>query len=294
MKLVVVRKLPDGRVRTVFPFHMSLEGTDTFVLCRDAEDFDAAVKVMCMAAWRSNVLIVIYSVVSNHCRAVVLSESMENAVRFGEEVKRVYSMWLSRRYKVLRVMRGTSVKVIPLTDCARLRDALAFFPRCENNPWSGFGAMFSSAVPSDVVRVSDLSRRDLYEYMHTGSRIKGVPWLLDASCRLVPQSFCDREYLEQAFDNDRTLWLQYVEAVDRVRMRETLIDTPRESKRDMELSYRVNLQCMKWYGMALGEISLEQKCRILPYMYRTSKTTVSQLARVFSMDPERVKRLLCQ
>ena len=73
MKRVVQRMMPDGQVIYLWPFHVSLEGLETVVLCRDEEDYDAMVKILCVCAKRKNVIIVIYAAVSNHCHIAVLA-----------------------------------------------------------------------------------------------------------------------------------------------------------------------------------------------------------------------------
>ena len=299
---VVTRKLPDGTVREVSPFHMSLEGNETAVLCRDDDDYDTMVKVMCTSAWRHNVIIIIYVVVSNHAHAAVLAHDHRHAQRFGEETKRIFSMWLHHKYGERNFMDGTSVQALPMESNAHVRNALAYIPRnaldnkCSVSyyPWSGYGAMFNDKDLSGAVKASELTTRQFMAIFHTSRKIKGVPWLLDQNFRLIPRSICDWEYLEQVFNHDCSYWLKTIGSLNSAQMREQLIDSPREMKPDTELYKSVNELSRNWFGLQLKEISVIQKCRLLPYVYRTFKTTISQLARVFSIEPERVKALLCQ
>ena len=73
MQRTAVRTMPDGTVRQVHPFHVCVRGLEMEVLCRDSEDYDAMVKVICVAARRHNILVIIYCVVSNHCHVAVLA-----------------------------------------------------------------------------------------------------------------------------------------------------------------------------------------------------------------------------
>lgn len=300
MRRFVTRKLPDGQVRTVHPFHMSLEGKDTAVLCRDDDDYDAMVKIMCVAAWKGNVIVIIYAVVSNHCHAAVLATDRSQAEKYGKEIKRIYSMWLRRKYGEKNYLDKTSSQAIPMETNSHIRNALAYIPRnaidnkCEVNsyPWSGYGAMFDDTLPAGTVPVSGLSRRKMKDYMHTGVNLSNVPWLLDSEYRLVPRSFCDWEYLEQAFEQDQAYWLRIVGGLNSAKMQEELIDAPREMKSDTELYKSISDICVKWFETPLNDASMSQRCTILPYVYRSMRTTVSQLARVLSIEPERVKQLL--
>ena len=89
MKRAVLRQMPDGNVRYVQPYHVSMEGQEKVILFRDAEDYDAMVKIICVCARRKNVIVIIYAVVSNHCHAAILAVCQEDADAFCEEIKRI-------------------------------------------------------------------------------------------------------------------------------------------------------------------------------------------------------------
>ena len=61
MRRTFPQELPDGTVRQLHPFHISMEGLETAVLCRDDADYDAIVKILCVAARRKKVLVIIYA-----------------------------------------------------------------------------------------------------------------------------------------------------------------------------------------------------------------------------------------
>ena len=91
-----------------------MEGLEKVILCRDDDDYDALIKMLCICAWRKNVIIVVYAVVSNHCHAAVLAANQADAHAFGQEVKRVYSMWFSQRYGESGRLQKVDVKAISL------------------------------------------------------------------------------------------------------------------------------------------------------------------------------------
>ena len=82
MERSVVRKMPDGSTRRVEPYHVCLKGLETAILCRDDEDYDVMVKVLAVCARRHNVIIVTYSVVSNHTHAAALAaKTVKKSIR---------------------------------------------------------------------------------------------------------------------------------------------------------------------------------------------------------------------
>ena len=233
MERSVVRKLPDGSVRRVEPYHVCVKGLEDAVLCRDAEDYDLMVKTLAVCAWRNNVIIITYNVVSNHSHTAVLSHRQEEAQAFGEDCKKVYSMYFRRKYNEEGVLRRVKVKALWLDNPFYLRNTLAYIPRnaldngCDiaDYPWSGHRAMFRKGCPSGRP-VSALTKRERRELLHTGNSLKGVPWLLDGEGRLIPHSICDYAYLEQAFDGDPAFYLRIIGSLNVAEMRYLLEEKP--------------------------------------------------------------------
>lgn len=279
-----------------------MEGLERTILCRDEEDYDAMVKILCVSARRKNVVLVIYAVVSNHCHAVVLARYQQDADDYGEEVKRMAAMWFSRKYGESGVLKGTDVKAICLDSDWYVRSALAYVPRnaldngCNVNeyPWSGYRAMFSQDVSKRVSarQVSSLPRDEMRRIMHTGDKLKDVPWLLDDSGRLIPSSICDSAYLEQAFGNDQSFFLRTIGSLNPAEMNQKLIDNPRMRLTDSEFYKHTAAVSLRWFKAELSRLSLEQKARLIPYISRTMKTSVPQLARTFGLDRGVIRKML--
>ncbi len=279
-----------------------MEGLERTILCRDEEDYDAMVKTLCVSARRKNVVLVIYAVVSNHCHAVVLARYQQDADDYGGEVKRMAAMWFSRKYGESGVLKGTDVKAICLDSDWYVRSALAYVPRnaldngCNVNeyPWSGYRAMFSQDVSKRVnVRpVSSLHRDEMRRIMHTADKLKDVPWLLDGSGRLIPSSICDSAYLEQAFGNDQSFFLRTIGSLNPAEMNQKLINNPRKRLTDSEFYKHTAAVSLRWFKAELSRLSLEQKARLIPYISRTMKTSVPQLARTFGLDRDVIRKML--
>ena len=305
MNRIVERTLPDGTAARVQPFHVSLKGLEKTVLCRDDEDYDATVKYIAICAKRKNVIVVIYAVVSNHSHECVLARSQRDADAYGEELKRMYSMWFSKKYKEEGILQRVDAKAIPLDTDSHLRNALAYIPNnaLDNNcpvheyPWSGFRAMFRHTPENKIWKpgikpVSLLTKREREVIMHTGDSLKFVPWLLDEDDRLAPESFCDCDYLEQVFNHDQAFWLRIAGGVNQAEMEETLVEAPRRMLPDSEF-YKVVADIVgRWFKTGIAVLPPEKKIRLIPYIWRTRKTTVNQLSRVLGMDRATVQHAI--
>ena len=300
MRRIVQRMMPDGAVQYYWPFHVSMEGLETAVLCRDDDDYDAMVKIICVAAKRKNVIVIIYAVVSNHCHVAILAASQSDADAFGVELKKVYSMWFSKKYGEKKILRCVDIKAIPLLNDWHVRNSLAYIPRnaldngynVNEYKWSGYRAMFGADKNDKLVSVATLSKRETLDFMHTGLNLHDVPWFLDREWHLVPSSFCDYSYLEQAFENDQSFYLKVIGGLDSAETKYRLVDAPRIMKSDGEFYRSVQDVCLRWFQKDLSTLSEEKKVRVIGYVSHIMKTTVPQLSRVFGIPREKVGKIL--
>jgi len=285
----------------VQPFHVSIKGLENAILCRDDDDYDAMVKYIAICALRKNVIIIIYAVVSNHCHEAVLARSQSEADAFGEELKRVYSMWFSRKYREENILQKVDSKSIALENDWHVRNALAYIPNnsldnlcpVHEYRWSAYRAMFrhhQEMWKPGIKPVALLSKREKESILHTGERVNDVRWKLDEDNMLAPESFCDVEYLEQAFNNDQAFWLKTIGTLNPAEMEEKLVNAPRTMLPDSELFKEVADVCQRWFSVDIDQLPVEKKLRLLPYIWRRRKTTVNQLARVLSLERQVVEK----
>ncbi|MBO4535728.1 MAG: hypothetical protein J5702_00830 [Bacteroidales bacterium] len=279
-----------------------MEGLEKSILCRDEQDYDAMVKILAVCARRKNVLIIVYAVVSNHSHVAVLAAGHKEADAFGQEAKRMYSMWFTRRYGEQRILRKTDVKAIALDSDWYIRNALAYILRnaldngynVNEYQWSGYRAMFGTgdkkeAAGRSVAKLTKMERRSL---MHTGDKLDDVRWQLDSEGRLLPSSICDHEYLEQAFEHDQAFFLKTIGGQNAAEMKQKLVDNPRTMLPDSEFFKAANETALRWFQADLSQLSLNQKARIIPYIRRTMHTTIPQLARTFGLKRDAIAKIL--
>lgn len=301
MRRTFPQELPDGTVRQLHPFHISMEGLETAVLCRDDADYDAMVKILCVAARRKKVLVIIYAVVSNHCHVAILAANQGDADAYGQEIKRMYAMWFRRRYGEEGILRHTDIKAIWLDSDWYVRNALAYIPRnaldngcpVQDYRWTGYRAMFRQGYERNTGRkVASLTKRERERILHTGDDLSDVRWLLNEREELIPDSFCEHRYLEQAFEQDPAFFLKTIGGQNAAEMQNKLITAPRTIQTDGEFFKLATETSQRWFQAEIPSISLERKIRLITYLHRTSRTTVPQLARVFGLPRNQISRIL--
>lgn len=298
---IVTRSLPDGNTAKVYPFHISMEGLENNLLCREEEDYAVIEKLMFVSAMECNCIIVIHIVMSNHGHACVLAPSWNNACQMSETLKKRCSMFISGKYNERHLLARTSACVQLLDSDWYVRNTLAYIPRnakdtgqrIEDYPWSGYRGMFTGGKhPNGARKVSALTRREKESLFHTHANLTQVPWLLDHDDRLVPASCCDWEYLESAFNHDQTFFLKSIGTVNPAEMEQKLIHNLRDKQTDASFLLTVNEIAERWFKKTAADLSREQKTRLVPYLFRSYRTSAQQLARCLKEDKETIKRII--
>lgn len=297
----IVREMPDGTKRSVFPFHLSMEGLQKAIICRDDEDYDVLVKYIFLCALSKNVIVVTYVVVSNHLHVILLADNGAAALAFGDEVRRRYSMWFTHKYHERKLYHKRCVDVQLLDNDYYLRNAIAYVFRnaldnssnIEDYPWSGYRAVFSNGKCNVWTRpASSLSKRERETLFHTNDPLKGTQWLINTDGCLEPASTCDYHYIEAVFNNSQAFLMKAIGTVNCAQMELQLIDAPRTRMLDVDFFKHITMLSQRWFSRSVSELSLEQKTRLIPYVYRTTSTSIPQLARGFSLERDKVSEIV--
>lgn len=298
---VVFRMLPDRQTQKVYPFHLSLEGMESVLLCRCDEDYDHLEKSFYLAALACNTLIVIGIAMSNHGHAVLLAPNLAAVVKTGELIKKRHSQYLSWKYNERGLLAASRPDVRYLDSDWYVRNALAYVPRnaldagcrVEDYRWSGYRGMFvEGRCPPGGKIVAEMGTRERNNLFHTHEDLSRVPWIVNAEGQVEPASACDYRYLESAFAYDQAFFLKSIGSVNVAEMYQKLSLSGKLKQSDSQLSAIVNDWAARWFNSPVNELTLEKKARLLPYLYRACRTSVPQLARCLQLPREVVSRLL--
>ena len=279
-----------------YPYHISMKGMESLVICRDDEDYDIFVKTLHIKGHILNVHRVMYCVVSNHSHIIVLSESKEKVERYCLEIKRVYSMYLHKKYHLRSALGGVDMQAISLDSDWYLRNALAYTLRNAldngalnilNYKWSGARAIFCNGhIRGKVRKVSELGQKGSRMIMKSHENLKDTKWSINESNELEPASCCLWRYFESAFKNDHSFFIKVLGNVNMPEMEQKLVENPRNRYNDSEMVNVVNDVCERWFAKSVSSLPIEKKLRVCSYIYRNHKTTLKQLARIAEIDRE--------
>jgi len=295
------REFPAGNIATAFPFHISMEGMESVLLCREEEDYDALQKCFYVSCWSNNVIIVADIEMSNHGHIIALAESQKAAQRAAFSIKQRHAQYIATKYKEHNILSRSDIKVIYLDTDWYLRNALAYVPRnaldtgstIESYKWSSYRAMFSEELPDGPnYRVSMMTRREKEAVFRTHADLGRVPWMVDKYGILIPATACEHLYAEEAFNNDQAFFLRIVGSVNCAEMELKLVTNPRKRQSDEDMRNTVRDVALRWFKTDVADLSPEMKTRIVPHLYRSHNTSVAQLARCVGLTQAQVKEYI--
>ena len=71
-------------------------------------------------------------------------------------------------------------------------------------------------------------------------------------------------------------------------MQYELEEKPYQLQSDSEYLKTVEEVCRRWFKQGISSLSETQKRKVVPYLFRTTHTTVRQLARTIGLPPETI------
>lgn len=301
-RLCVKRILPDGTAATVSLFHVSMEGLEKSLICRDEEDYDVMVKNIFLCAKRGNVIVVIYAVVSNHAHVAILATGLDCAQKYANSLKKVQSMWIRRKYGDIGILLGKEADISPVDTIDYARNVLAYIPRnaldngalnIEQYKWTGYRAFFCKGkISSNTKQVSLLSTRECESIMHTGTDLSDVPWLMNDSGEIEPASACDWQYLETIYGHSQSFFLKKIGSVNTVEMVYRHEIEHRDKLSDSDFLTIANQYAREWFHMEMSQMTTRQKAKFLQYLDKKLNVSVPQVSRCMNMARETVAQIL--
>lgn len=292
------RRLANGDIVTLFPFHVCTKGGK--VVFRTEEDLRVAFNLLPVCALRANVIVVVPCVLSTHFHSVILARSYMDAKRFVNGYKLSVSMCLAKKYGTgMEAFRGVESKPIPLEDDSHLRNAICYVlgnaldtgARVDTYTWSGYSAMFHRGDMNGS-KVSEMTRREIREVLKADIPLNNVSWTINDAGIIEPASFCDWRYAESAFYGDVNFFTRVLGSVDRDQMDQELVYDPFRRKSVEELLRDIEGRSQRRYGLPFTSLIPAQKIPILKAINYSTNISVKLLARLFEMPEENVSAIL--
>lgn len=290
--------LPDGSYLRTYPFHVCTKGTGK-VFFRDDEDMRVAHNFIPICAMQSNVIPFIDCELNSHIHAGILAADYNSANRFGVNYKVCLSKYLIDKYGGSG-FRGIECRPILLEDNFHLRNTICYVVKnsldagfkVEEYKWSGYSALFSNLGDACGRKVSDMKYREKREFFKSSAVPGNVGWMVDNDGLMIPKTYLDWHYCEDAFNNDLSYFQRILGLEDDDRMEQVLAIDPYRKMPYDELMSIAEDKSMKKFSKSMASLSTEQKIPLIKSIYHSTVTTPSQLSRCFKMEMSEVRRIL--
>ncbi len=283
-------------------YHICTNGEESPILMRAAEDYRIALNYLAISAWKHNIMVLAYCIMSNHVHILVVCKDRKQAEKFIRHFKMVYSMYMRKKY-------GTPECLHRIEDSISLIDSLQYLRNCicyilrnalcakvcmkvEDYPWSSYSCYFKKNIET-TFPVSTLSSRDRKRILRTRADLPDCPLLIDENGKVVAHSFIRSDLVEKAFMNSGRFFLSCLGTCNDVKMEYEMALKPRFRVNDTELiNLAESLASSRFKGKKLSELSIQSKCTMVKNLYFNNKTSIPQLSRVLGLTREIVTRIL--
>lgn len=301
MREVTLKDLYDGDF-----YHICTEGLEQMILLKDEEDYRVAWNYLALSAWRTEVLLVAFVLMSNHVHVLVASSDKKSADRFIKLFKTLLSKYLNKKYRLCKVMHGSNDSISLIDSVQYLRNCIAYIfrnpvsaklcSRPEDYRWSsyhyGFLESLSAESGQDVSLLGFTLKRNL---LRTGMDLSKCRYRVDDNGYLTLGSFVRGDIVAKAFRYSGKSFLYHLGSCNDAKMEYELVYQPLMTVTDVDMYDIITRHVLKRFpGKSISELTTSEKCSILKPLFFNSGTTVPQLSRIIGLPRDLVKKMLSQ
>ena len=298
--------MDDYRLEELFDgnfYHVCTEGLEKEVLFKDDEDFRVARNYLALSAWKNNVFVLAFCLMSNHLHIMIAAQNRAQAQKFIRHLKQLYSTYMHNRYQRVEALRGQSDSIALITDMKYFRNCVAYILRnalcakicnkVEEYPWSSYLAYFREKPDCSGIPVSTLSERSKRQMLKTRMALDGCQYRIDnQGCIIVP-SFVRYDIVQLAFKRSAKLFLYHLGYCNDAQMEYEYVCKPRFLANDQDLICEAEKLARERYsGKSLSQLTISQKSSMLKCLFFNNKSTIPQISRVLGISRELVSSIL--
>lgn len=285
-------------------YHVCTNGLEDLVLLRDEDDFRTAWNYLALAAWRSEIFIVAFILMSNHIHTLAACLNADQVNHFIKLFKHLISKYLHHKYGSRQTLHNTQDCISQIDSIHYLKNCIAYILRnalsakicikIEDYPWSSYGSYFSSkGKRHSSIPVSTLSCRKKRQILKTDMDLSKCPLTIDKNGMIDPTSFVRSDIAEKAYWNSGKSFLHFLGTCNDTKMEYELACQPLLHINDMEMSENIKRYIStRFNGRDLSELTTSEKCSILKRLFFNHKTSIPQLSRILGLPRELIRKIM--
>lgn len=284
-------------------YHVCTNGQETPTIIMDKEDFKVAHNYLALAGWKTGIEILAFVIMSNHVHIIIICKDRNQAVRYIRSFKKLYSMYLSRKYDMSEALRGIEDSISLIDSISYFRNCVAYIlrnalcaricKRIEDYPWSSYPCYFNMLAHEDAGSISDLGIRERRMVLKTRMDLSECPYLVNSEGMIEAKSFVRYDIVEKAFVNSGKFFLASLGTCNDAKMEYEMTCKPLVRVNDKELAEVIEALTEKRFeGKKISGLTQSQKCSIIKNIYFNNKTTIPQLSRILGLPKGLIKQIL--
>jgi REP element-mobilizing transposase RayT len=268
---------------------------------RDEEDYKVGMNFVAIQAHASRVVVLSFTLMSNHVHFVVKAESKKDAEAFIEGFKHRYSLYLRRKYGVKEFLRGNGVKIDFISPYDEDPEkAIAYVEMncvaaniCSHPsqyPW-GTGCLFFDQRKPDGRPLGSFSKRACKRLLHTDVESLPDNWLIGADGHILPQNYVDVEAVQAFFRTPQRMnWFLTNSSKAKKRLE---ADDNLPAFRDQVILAAVPDLCQSLFGKRkFSQLTRDEQVEFVRQLHFRFSAHVNQIARVCGLTYEQAARLM--
>jgi len=268
---------------------------------RDEEDYKVGMNFVAIQAHASRVVVLSFTLMSNHVHFVVKAESKKDAEAFIEGFKHRYSLYLRRKYGVKEFLRGNGVqidfispydedpeKAIAYVEMNCVAANICSHP--SQYPW-GTGCLFFDQRKPDGRPLGSFSKRACKRLLHTDVESLPDNWLIGADGHILPQNYVDVEAVQAFFRTPQRMnWFLTNSSKAKKRLE---ADDNLPAFRDQVILAAVPDLCQSLFGKRkFSQLTRDEQVEFVRQLHFRFSAHVNQIARVCGLTYEQAARLM--
>lgn len=268
---------------------------------RDEEDYKVGMNFVAIQAHASRVVVLSFTLMSNHVHFVVKAESKKDAEAFIEGFKHRYSLYLRRKYGVKEFLRGNGVqidfispydedpeKAIAYVEMNCVAANICSHP--SQYPW-GTGCLFFDQRKPDGRPLGSFSKRACKRLLHTDVESLPDNWLIGADGYILPQNYVDVEAVQAFFRTPQRMnWFLTNSSKAKKRLE---ADDNLPAFRDQVILAAVPDLCQSLFGKwKFSQLTRDEQVEFVRQLHFRFSAHVNQIARVCGLTYEQAARLM--
>lgn len=280
-----IRHLYDGSL-----YHVCTNGLEQITLLKDEEDYKTAWNYLALSAWRTEVQIVVFTIMSNHIHEIIACRDASQADKTIKLFKKMLSIYLKKKYGLTKPLHRTSdciAYILRNAVCARI------CVKPEEYRWTSYACYFSSSRNDNAISAASLTFSQKRKMLKTGLDLNRCPFQISEDGLITLDSFIRYDIVERAYRHSGKSFLYYLGCCNDAKMEYELTCQPLMHINDNDMQETVTKYVAhRFRDKSISELTSAEKCTILKPLFFNNKTSIPQLSRILGMPRELIRRIL--